>query len=406
MGKRQLARGNVPHGQTSLPMPPTTGCTLRDKHEQRMPDFIPLARPNITEAEIDAVVAVLRGPNLSLGPKLLEFETAFAERCGRRLGVACSSGTAGLHMLMRAIGLQAGDEVVTTSFSFISSANCAVMEGARPVFADIDPDTWNIAPDRIAAAITPKTRAIIPVDVFGQVVDMEPILQTARRHQLRVIEDSCESLGGRYQDKPAGSFGDASVFGFYPNKQITTGEGGMVVTDDDELARLCRALRNQGRDTDGGWLAHPRLGYNYRLSDLNCALGLAQLGRLDEIMAARHRVQALYRERLADEPRIRFQKVHPRIEMSWFVWVVRLDDRYTQGDRDRILAALRDRGIGCSDYFAPIHLQPFYMERFGYKQGDLPVCEALAARTIALPFHHELTEADINRICSEFRRLL
>ena len=371
-----------------------------------MPDPIPLARPNITQAEIDAVVAVLQSPNLSLGPKLVEFEEAFAAFCGTRHAVACSSGTAGLHLLVTAMGITAGDEVITTPFSFIASANCALMVGAKPVFVDIDRDTWNIDPNRIETAVTSKTKAIIPVDVFGQVADMDPILDIARTHGLYVLEDSCEALGSRYKGRPAGSFGNAGVFGFYPNKQITTGEGGMIVTDDDDWAGLSRSLRNQGRDRNGGWLAHPRMGYNYRLSELNCALGLVQLGRLSEAVEARTRVQALYGERLQDVPQVTMQKVHPQVEVSWFVFVVRLDDRYTQTDRDRILVSLAERGIGCSNYFAPIHLQEFYVERFGYQLGDFPVCEALSARTIALPFHHALTSDDVDRVCTELVGLL
>lgn len=364
---------------------------------------IPLARPFITQAEIDAVVAVLRTPHLSLGPKLPEFEAAFAKYCSTREAVACSSGTAGLHLLMQAVGIKPQDEVITTPFSFIASTNCILMEGAKPVFVDIDPDTWNIDPGLIEAAVTPRTRAILPVDVFGQVADMDPILTVARRHQLALIEDSAEALGSRYQGRPAGSLGDAGVFGFYPNKQITTGEGGMIVTDDEQLARLCRSIRNQGRDTNGGWLAHPRLGYNYRLSDIACALGIVQLGRINEIIAARSRVERMYRRRLADERRITMQKVHPDVEVSWFVFVVRLSDDYGPGARDRILRALSGRGIGCSNYFAPIHLQRFCVERYGQKPGDFPVCEALAARTIALPFHHELTEEDIDTVCRELQ---
>ena len=367
---------------------------------------IPLARPNVTQAEIDAVVAVLRTPHLSLGPKLTEFEAAFARYCETSEAVACSSGTAGLHLLIQAIGIKPGDEVITTSFSFVATANCAVMEGATPVFVDIDPETWNIDPALIEAAITSRTKAVVAVDIFGQVADMDPILAIARRHDLRVIEDSCEALGSRYRGRPAGSLGDAGVFGFYPNKQITTGEGGMIVTDDAELARLCRCIRNQGRDVGGGWQAHPRLGYNYRLSDINCAMGTVQLSRIDEIIAERRRVQALYRERLAEESRVRLQRISPDVEMSWFVLVVRLSDEYDQSDRGRILKAMAARGIGCSDYFAPIHLQPFYRERFGYKPGDFPVCEAVAARTIALPFHHELTAEDVDTVGRELRSLL
>ncbi|MHC4698203.1 MAG: DegT/DnrJ/EryC1/StrS family aminotransferase [Planctomycetota bacterium] len=371
-----------------------------------MPRSIPLARPNTTQAEIDAVVEVLRTPHLSLGPKMREFEAAFADYCGTDHAIACSNGTAGLHLLAQAMGVAPGDEIITTPFSFIASANCALMVGATPVFVDIDPHTWNLDPNLIEPAITDRTRVILVVDVFGQIADIDPIRTTADRHKLRLIEDSCEALGSRYKGRPAGTLGDAGVFAFYPNKQITTGEGAMIVTSDAELARLCRSLRNQGRDTSGGWLAHPRLGYNYRLSDINCALGIAQLHRIGEIIATRSRVEALYRERLEDEPRLKMQAVHPDVQMSWFVFVVRLDDRYTQEDRDRVLGRLGDRGIGCNNYFAPIHLQPFYVERFGYKPGDFPVCEALSARTIALPFHHELSEEDIDTVCTELRRLL
>lgn len=371
-----------------------------------MKPAIPLARPNITQAEIDAVVAVLRTPNLSLGPKVSEFENSFARRCGTKHAVACINGTAALHLLVRAMGIGPGDEVITTPFSFVASSNCILMENATPVFADIDPHTWNIDPAKISAAITSRTRTIIPVDVFGQPPDMAAIRELAARNKLRIIEDSCEALGSFYRGKPAGSLGNAGVFGFYPNKQITTGEGGMITTDDASLADLCRSIRNQGRDTGGGWLAHPRMGYNYRLSDINAALGLAQLIRLDEIIAHRNRVYTLYRERLGGERRLSLQRVSPDVTVSWFVFVVRLSDEYSQSDRDSILRAMNERGIGCSNYFVPIHLQPFYVERFGFKQGDFPICEKLAARTIALPFHHELSEANVDRVCQELRQLL
>ena len=370
------------------------------------PACIPLARPNITQAEIDAVVAVLRTPHLSLGPKIPEFESAFARYCGTRHAIACINGTAALHLVVRALGLGPGDEVITTPFSFVASANCILMERATPVFADVDPLTWNIDPKKVAAAITKKTKAIIPVDVFGQPADFQAIRDIAKTHNLKVIEDSCEALGSTYHGRKAGALGDVGVFGFYPNKQLTTGEGGMVVTDDSVLADLCRSIRNQGRAVGGGWLAHPRLGYNYRLSDINAAIGHVQLSRIGEIIAERNRVLGLYKQRLATESRISLQRVEPGIEMSWFVFVVRLANRYTQADRDRILAALAERGIGCNNYFVPIHLQPFYVEQFGYRPGSFPVCEALASRTIALPFHHELTAADVDRICDTFRGLL
>ncbi len=371
-----------------------------------MPRQIALARPNITQAEIDAVTAVLRTPDLSLGPKLAEFERAFGAYCGTGEAVACSSGTAALHLLMRAMQIGAGDEVITTPFSFIASANCVLFVGAKPIFVDIDAHSWNIDASRIEAAITPHTRAIIPVDVFGQVADFDPIMATARRHGLRVIEDSCEALGSRHKGRPAGSISDAGVFGFYPNKQITTGEGGMITTDDAELASLTRSLRNQGREGAGGWLSHHRLGYNYRLSDINCALGLAQLARIDEIIAVRANVRDMYRRRLADEPRLRMQRIDPNVEMSYFVFVVRLADAYDRTKRDSIVTRLRAQGIGCSNYFAPIHLQPFYVERFGYRRGHFPVCEALADRTMALPFHHDLTEDDVDYVCNELMRCL
>jgi len=367
---------------------------------------IRLARPDITQAEIDASAAVLRTPDLSLGPKLAEFERDFAAYCGSGCAVACSSGTAGLHMLVEAMGVGRGDEVITTPFSFIASANCALMAGAKPVFVDICADTWIINPDLIEAAITDQTKAIIPVDVFGQVADVDRILKIAQRHDLKVIEDSCEALGGRYKGRRAGTFGHAGVFGFYPNKQITTGEGGMIVTDDAALAQACRSLRNQGRSEDGGWLAHARLGYNYRISDINCAIGIVQLSRIDEILSARRRVAQMYLARLADERRLVTQRIGPDVEVSWFVFVVRLQEEYTRGNRDRILRELSDAGIGCGNYFTPIHLQPFYQEKFGYKAGAFPVCEALSDRTVALPFHHEISADDVDYVCTNLQSLL
>jgi len=367
---------------------------------------IPLARPNISQAEIDAVVGVLNTPQLSLGPTGPEFERAMAAYCAREHGVGCSSGTAALHMLMIAHDIGPGDEVITTPFSFVASASCILMAGATPVFADVDPGTWNIAPEAIEAALTERTRAIIPVDVFGQLAEMDAILAIADKHDLVVIEDSCEALGSTYHGRPAGSFGTASVFGFYPNKQLTTGEGGMIVTDDASVAELCRSLRNQGREAGGGWLAHARLGYNFRMSDINSALGLAQLARIDELIAERERVRRRYEQELAGEPRVRLQQVRPDVTMSWFVFVIRLSDDHTPEDRNRVLTELRGRGIQCSNYFAPIHLQPCFVERFGFKRGDFPVCEALSERTIALPFHHELTESDIHHVCRELRDLI
>ena len=367
---------------------------------------IPLARPDVTDAEIEAVVSVLRTPILSLGPKLAEFEQAMADVCQTRHAIAVCSGTAALHVVVRSMGIGPGDEVITTPFSFVASTNCMLFEGATPVFADIDPETWNIDPAAIEAAITDKTKAILPVDVFGQPANYDAITAIAKKHKLRVIEDSCEALGSTWHGRPAGSLGDAGVFGFYPNKQITTGEGGMVVTSDDDLAQMCRSLRNQGRDTHGGWLSHPRMGYNYRLSDINCALGAVQVSRLDEIIAKRREVAEWYLSELRGETRLSTQRMVDDVSMSWFVFVVRLDDRYSRDDRDNILRQLRDQGIGCSNYFAPIHLQPYMVEQFGFKPGDFPHCEAVADRTIALPFHKEMTPELVKTVCDSLRKLL
>lgn len=371
-----------------------------------MDQEISLSGPDITDAEINAVLEVLRTPRLSLGPKVPEFEAMFTERLGVRHAIACSSGTAALHLAWRALNIGQGDEVITTPFSFIASSNSIMFEGARPVFVDIDPATWQIDVMRVPAAITHRTRAVLPVDVFGCVPEMDALSSIAERHNLRVVEDSCEALGTLYKGFPAGTLAEIGVFGFYPNKQITTGEGGMVVTDDDEVAATIRSMRNQGRAADGGWLAHVRLGYNYRLSDVSCAIGIEQMRRLDEIIAKRARVAGWYMDRFADERRVWLQDVSPQVTMSWFVFVVRLTDDYTQEQRDRILTQLQERGIGTSNYFTPIHLQPFYREQFGYKPGDFPQTEALAARTIALPFHNGLTEGEVDHVVRTLRSLL
>jgi len=367
---------------------------------------IALSAQDITQAEIDAVVAVLRSERLSLGPRLGEFEDTFRQRFGVKHAVCCSSGTSGLHVCWRALGLEPGDEVITTPFSFIASANSIMFEGGRPVFVDIDPRTWQIDAGQIAEAITPRTKALLPVDIFGNLPEWDAIWPIARKHGLRVLEDSCEALGATYRGRPAGTLGEAGVFAFYPNKQITTGEGGMVVTNDDQIAFLVRSLCNQGRDPDAGWLAHARLGYNYRLTDIQAALGTIQMRRLDEILAKRERVARMYVERLADEPRLSLMHVPPHVQISWFVFVVRLSDEYGREQRDAIMNQLRERGIGCNNYFTPIHLQPFYVERFGYRRGDFPITEALAERTIALPFHNHLSEQDVDYVVRTLRGLL
>lgn len=367
---------------------------------------IPLSRPDISQADIDAVVAVLKTPQLSLGPAIPKFEAAFCEKFGRKHAIAVNSGTAGLHLAVRAMGIGPGDEVITTPFSFVASSNCVLYENAKPVFADIDAETWNVDPAKVAAAISSRTKAMIPVDAFGQPADMDPICKLASQHNLRIIEDSCEAIGAMYKGRKAGKLGDVGVFAFYPNKQMTTGEGGVVLTDDDNLAMLMRSMRNQGRDPTSGWLGHPRQGYNYRMPDILAALGTSQLSRLDEFVAKRAKVADMYLKRLGGDSRISFQKIIPEVQMSWFVFVVKLADRYEAKDRDRILTELRKRHIGCNNYFAPIHLQQFYVEKFGYKRGDFPVCERICDRTIALPFHPNLSEAEVDEVVKVFKGLL
>jgi len=366
---------------------------------------IPLSQPDITQKEIDAVVEVMRTPTLSIGPKLDQFETACAEIAGRRHGVGVSSGTAGLHCMMIAGGVGEGAEVITTPFSFVASANCVLYVGAKPVFVDIDPKTLNMDVDKVAAAITPRTKAIVAVEVFGHPGGMIELEQLAQRHELVLIEDACEGFGGKVGERRIGSFGRAGVFAFYPNKQITTGEGGMIVTDDDTFAATCRALRNQGRE-GMAWLAHERLGYNYRLSELNSAVGYAQCQRLDEILAARRRVAALYMDRLMTNRFLILPTLQDDTYMSWFVFVVRLNDLFEPGDRDDVMIALREEGIGCNNYFPPIHLQPYMARLLGHKPGDFPVCEYVAARTLALPFFGAMTGQQVDRVCDTLERVL
>ena len=359
---------------------------------------IPLSSPDIGAVERRAVLDVLESSELSLGPKLLEFERAMAKYAGVRHAVGVNSGTSGLQLIVRALGIGTGDEVITTPFSFIASANCIVVEGARPVFVDIDRDSCNLDVAKIERAITPRTKAILGVDVFGRCADWDRIETLARARGLAVIEDSCEAIGAESHGRRAGSFGDAGCFGFYPNKQMTTGEGGMILTNRDDLAALCRSLRNQGREDGEGWLLHARLGFNYRISDINCALGLAQLSRLEDMLARRAAVADLYRERLAGLEGVIPPSPVVEGRLSWFVYVVRLADRYGREDRDRVLQGLRSAGIGCNNYFPPIHLQPFYADRFGYRPGDFPVTEQIGARTIALPFFNGLTVSQIDAV--------
>lgn len=373
---------------------------------------IPLSGPDITDLERRSVMAVLQTPHLSLGPLLPRFEAAFAHYVGSRYAIAVNSGTSGLHLALEALNIGKGDAVLTTPFSFIASANCILFERARPVFIDIDPSTYNIDVEKMEQALrrfgqqhlTP--RAILPVHVFGRPCDMDGLLRVAETFGLTVVEDACEAIGSEYKGKRVGTFGAVGVFAFYPNKQMTTGEGGMIVTDDETIAALCRSLRNQGRGENGGWLAHERLGYNYRLSDINCALGVAQLERIDELLEKRAMVAALYNAKLETMEELHTPIISKDATISWFVYVVRLADRYSRDDRDRILEGLRAAGIGCNNYFTPIHLQPFYRERFGFKEEDFPVTEHVSKRTIALPFFNNLTEEQIDYVVDNLKRLL
>ena len=366
-----------------------------------------LSRPDITEAEINAVVDVMRGPNLSLGPKLGEFEDAFCKYSGRKRAVAVNSGTSGLYLCMESLGIGPGDEVITTPFTFISSVTSIMMSGATPVFVDVDPVSLNMDPERIEEKITDKTKAILPVVVFGNPAGLDRVCQIADKHDLAVIEDSCEGLGSVLNGKKVGCFGTMSLFAFYPNKQITTGEGGMILTDNDDLADMCVSLRNQGRGKGGGWLAHDRLGYNYRLSDINCAMGIVQLGRLGEFVAKRKKVAAMYQERLAGESRLIVPTAPADCDMSWFVFVVRIaDENITIEQRNTILGKMIERGVQVSNYFPPVYLQPFMVEKFGYKEGDFPITDDICKSTMALPFHNNLSAQEVDIVCDELKACL
>jgi perosamine synthetase len=348
------------------------------------------------------VVSVLRGTRLSLGPKMEEFEDLVCRYVGQSFGIAVSSGTAGLHLCIRALGIGTGDEIIVPSFTFVAAANAVRYEGATPVFVDIEPRCLNLDPSLVEAAITPRTRAIIVVHTFGCPADMEPILEIARRHRLRVIEDACEAIGATYQGRPVGSFGDAAVFAFYPNKQITTGEGGMVITSDPQLAREMRAMRNHGRYESDEWHQHSILGYNYRLSEINCALGCAQMRRIREILALRARVARRYDALLRDSPALVLPPLDiPAIRLSWFVYVVRLAEHFSQDQRDAVVGMLHERGIGCGRYFAPIHTQPAYRD-LPLRQA-LPVTESISRRTLALPFFNRLDDERAGRVTQVLR---
>jgi len=379
---------------------------------------IPMSSPDLTDADRQAVIDVINTPILSMGQRILEFEQTFSEQIGRKHAIGVNSGTAGLHLCVRAAGIGAGDLVITTPFSFVASSNVLLFENAVPVFVDIDPRTGNIDPElvadaakniekylpRVGAKHASPLRAILPVDVFGQPADMDAINAVAKEHGLTVIEDSCEALGAEYKGRQAGTLGDYGIFAFYPNKQITTGEGGMIVTDDDEAADFMRSLRNQGRAVGDTWLQHTHLGYNYRLDEMSAAMGTAQMRRLGELLAKREQVAAWYEARLSEIPGIEVPVVESyTTRMSWFVYVVRFDAKI---DRDALAKRLEEKGVPARPYFLPIHLQPYMAERFGYREGDFPVTEDLGRRGLAVPFSGVMAEAQVENVCQVIREVL
>lgn len=379
---------------------------------------VPMSSPDLTDAEREAVAAVLRTPNLSMGSRITAFEESVAEYTGAKHALAVSSGTAGLHLSVLAAGIEAGDLVITTPFSFVASANVVLFERATPVFVDVDPVTGNIDPTQVAQAATDlasggsaarrwlprkgapadySLKSILPVHVFGQPADLDSLLATSREHNLSLIEDSCEALGATYLDRKVGPLGHSGVFAFYPNKQITTGEGGMIVTNDDEAASLMQALRNQGRAPGDSWLQHTHLGYNYRMDEMSAALGVVQMSRIEELLDKRARVASWYLDRLAEIPRAApFGLSKTTTRMSWFVFVIRLDPTIS---RRKAADALIERGIPVRPYFLPIHLQQYMVDRYGYQWGDFPVSEDLGKRGLALPFSGVMKEGQVDLVC-------
>lgn len=377
-----------------------------------------MSSPDLTDAERQAVAAVLDTPNLSMGGEITRFERAFCNQMGVGHAIGVNSGTAGLHLCVRAAGIGPGDLVITTPFSFVASTNALLFERAIPIFVDVDPQTGNICPDLVEDAVrniekylprttptAPRTlKAILPVDVFGQPADMDAINAVAHEHGLKVIEDSCEALGATYKGRQAGTLGHYGIFAFYPNKQITTGEGGVIITNDSAAADFMRALRNQGRAPGDTWLQHTYMGYNYRLDEMSAALGAVQMTRLDELLTKREQVAGWYGQRLSEIPGIEPPHIAPTTtRVSWFVYVIRFDPAT---DRDALVRRLEKRGIPARPYFAPIHLQPYMVEMFGYREGDFPVTEDLGRRGLAIPFSGVMTEAQVDTVCRILREEL
>ena len=369
---------------------------------------VPLSSPDIVERDIEAVAGVMKTRFLSIGPKVVEFENRMGSFTGTKYAVAVNSGTSALHLIIRGMGIGEGDAVITTPFSFIASANCILFEKATPLFVDIEDKTLNIDLEKTKEKLESlpldelkKVKAMVVVDVFGQPADWDGFRELGEKYNIRLIEDSAEALGAEYKGKRAGSLGEVGVFAFYPNKQICTGEGGILVTDDEELARLGRSMRNQGRGEGSGWLDHERLGYNYRMDELSAALGCSQMDRIEEILDKRGKVARMYNEKFADVEEVEVPFIAPYVNrMSWFVYVIRLDKGI---DRNGVIGYLRENGIECKPYFTPIHLQPFYRKMFGYKEGDFPVTDDVVGRTIALPFFNNLKEEQIDYVVERLK---
>ena len=369
---------------------------------------VPLSSPDIVEKDIEAIIGVMKTRFLSIGSKVVEFEKRMGSFAETKYAVAVNSGTSALHLIIRGLGIEEGDKVITTPFSFIASSNCILFERARPLFVDIEEDTLNLDADKVEEKLKnlskdelAKVRALLVVDAFGQPADWDRFKEIGKKYNLKLIEDSAEALGSEYERKRAGSLGDVGVFAFYPNKQITTGEGGILVTDNEELARLARSMRNQGRGKSGEWLDHERLGYNYRMDELSAALGCSQMERIEEILARRAKVAGMYGEKLAKVEEVQVPYIAPYVSrMSWFGYVIRLERGI---DRNKVIKYLNEKGVQCKPYFTPIHLQPFYRKMFGYKEGDFPVTEDVAGRTIALPFFNNLREEQIDYVVEKLK---
>lgn len=368
---------------------------------------IPLSKPDITDMETKEVLGVLKTFDLSLGKKYLEFQKIMAKFAGVKYTVAVNSGTSGLHLIIRALGVGRGDEVITTPFSFIASSNCILYEGAKPVFVDIDEKTFNIDVSKIEEKITKKTKAILAVDVFSQPADWSELEKISKKYKLFLIEDSAEALGSEYRGKKCGSFGDAGIFAFYPNKQITTGEGGVILTNNKKIAELCQSMANQGREVKNGkWLEHIRLGYNYRLDEMSCALGIVQLKRIKEILQKRAKIAELYNKKLKEINGLEIPHINPGAKLSWFVYVIKLNNKFAGVKRDRIIKEMAKKGVQCGNYFQAIHLQPFYKKEFGHKNGGFPVTENISKRTLALPFFNNLKESQIDFVAKNLKKII